>query len=328
MKKIAILCSGGDSQGMNTAVKTVVNMANVHGIKVMGVKRGYQGLIENDMHEVTDEEVLNIGNLGGAYLKVARCKDFLTYAGVKKGYDVLVKNKIECLIVIGGDGTYKGAMELAKLGAKIIALPGTIDNDLFYSERTLGFDTAVNNAVNAIENIRQTMEANNRASVCEVMGRGCGDIALNVGVAVGAHSVVVREENGNINQVVADVSHCLKNGITSPVVVVSENCGVNINDLCKSIQEKCKVEARGTVIGYLQRGGTPSVFDKTFAVQLGICAIKNVIKSNYNIALGMQNKEIMEMKLFDAVNFKGLFNSNLYNDLRELYNLPLTKVVK
>lgn len=321
MKKIAILCSGGDSQGMNTAVKTVVNMANVHGIKVMGIKRGYQGLIENDMHQMTDDEVQNIGNLGGAYLKVARCKAFTTYAGVKKAYDVLQKNKIEALVVIGGDGTFRGAMELAKLGAKIIAIPGTIDNDLFYSERTLGFDTAVNNAVSAIENIRQTMEANNRCSICEVMGRDCGDIALYVGVAVGAHSVVVKEENGNVDSVVKDIKTVVKNGVKSPIIVVSENSGVDIEVLRKAIESKCKIEARSTVIGYLQRGGTPSVFDKTFAVQLGVSAVKCIIENKTNLALGMQNKDIIEMKLFDAVNYKILFNTKLYNDLRQLYNL-------
>ncbi len=321
MLKIAVLCSGGDSQGMNTCIQTIVNMAYVHGITVMGVRRGYQGLIENDLVELDREMVANIGCLGGCYLKVARCQEFRTPEGVQKGYEVLKNNRIDYLIVIGGDGSYRGAIELSRLGAKVITMPGTIDNDLFYTDRTLGFDTAVNNAVSAIDNIRQTMEANDRGLIVEVMGRACGHIALNVGVAVGAHSVAVREMNTTIDNIVSDVKQCLKNGITSPVVVVSEAVDYSIEDVRKAIEQECHIECRSSVIGYLQRGGKPSVFDRLYATQLGINAIELINKDVYNVALGIRNSNIFYMKLEDVYALKDEFNTMLFRQLRNLHNL-------
>lgn len=321
MIKIAVLCSGGDSQGMNTCVQTIVNMASVHGIMVMGVRRGFQGLIEDDLVELTRESVEHIGNLGGCFLKVSRCPEFKTPEGVKKGYDVLLKNRIDYLIVIGGDGSYRGAIELSELGAKVLTIPGTIDNDLFYTDRSLGFDTAVNNAVRAIDNIRQTMEANNRGLIVEVMGRNCGHIALNVGVIVGAHSLAVREVNTTIDDIVSDVKQCLQKGIVSPIVVVSEAVDYSIDEVKKAVEEKCGIECRSTVIGYLQRGGEPSVLDRLFAIQFGINAIELITKSVYNVALGVRNNNIFYMKLEDVYNLDDEFNKLLYRQLRNLHNL-------
>ncbi|HBP43778.1 MAG TPA: ATP-dependent 6-phosphofructokinase [Clostridiales bacterium] len=322
MLKIAVLCSGGDSQGMNTCIHTIVNMAAVHGIKVMGVRRGYQGLIENDLIELNSDMVANIACLGGCFLKVARCKEFRTKEGVQRGYEVLKQNGIDYLIVIGGDGSYRGAIELSQLGAKVITMPGTIDNDLFYTDRTLGFDTAVNNAVSAIDDIRQTMEANNRALIVEVMGRGCGHIALNVGVAVGAHSVAVKEMDTQISDIVADVKQCLNNGIdTPPVVVVSEAVDYSVDDVRNAIEKECGIECRTSVIGYLQRGGKPTVFDRLFATQLGINAIELINKDIYNVALGIRNNNIFYMKLEDVYALKDEFNKLLFRQLRNLHNL-------
>lgn len=321
MIKIAVLCSGGDSQGMNTCVKSIVDMASVYGIMVMGVRRGYQGLIDGDLIELTPESVKNIGKLGGCELKVSRCPEFRTPEGVKKGFETLQRNRIDYLIVIGGDGTFRGAIELGELGAKVIAIPGTIDNDLFYTDRTLGFDTAVNNAVSAIDNMRQTMDANNRGLIVEVMGRGCGHIALHSAVAVGANSLAVKEMNVTIEQVVSDVKQCLQNGETSPVVVVSEACDYTVDDVRIAIENECGIECRSCIIGYLQRGGTPSVFDRIFATQLGINAIKLIREGVAGVALGIRNSNIFYMKLQDVYNLKDEFNKLLYKQLRELHNL-------
>lgn len=322
MKKIGILCSGGDSQGMNTTIKVVANMCSFYGIEVIGINRGYQGLIENDINPLDNQEVFNIANLGGCYLQVARSQEFMTPQGLQKALDNLKNNEIEYLIVVGGNGSYMGAMTLAKHGVKVIGIPGTIDNDLFYTERTLGFDTAVNNAVSAIDNIRQTMEANNRTVVCEVMGRECGDIALNVGVAVQAHSVAVKELDTTISDIVKDVKKVLGSNVTkSPIVVISEALQYSVDDVRKALTKELGVETRGQIIGYLQRGGAPSVEDRTFATQLGIYSVELINKDIYNVALGIMNNRVFSMDLEKAVKAKREFNIELYNDLRQLYRL-------
>ncbi len=321
MIKIAVLCSGGDCQGMNACVQTIVNMASVHGIMVMGVRRGYQGLMENDFVELTRDSVANIGHLGGCFLKVARSEDFKKPEGVKLGYKNLVNNRIDYLIVIGGNGSFRGAIELSELGAKVIAIPGTIDNDLFYTDRTLGFDTAVNNAVSAIDNIRQTMEANDRGFIAEVMGRECGHIALNVAAAVGAHSCAVKEVPVTVADVVSDVKQCLAKGIKSPVVVISEACEFTANDVKSAIEKECGIECRSSVVGYVQRGGAPSVMDRLLAIQSGVMAIELIYKGIYNVALGIRNNNIFYMKLEEVYELDNEFNKVLYRQLRNLHNL-------
>ncbi len=322
MKRIGILCSGGDSQGMNTATKIIVNMCSVYGIEVMGIKRGYQGLLDNDMVLLTNELVENISNLGGAYLKVARSKEFQTKQGVLKAKKMLEQAGVEVLIIIGGNGSYRGALELTKVGVHVMCLPGTIDNDLFYTERTLGFDTAVNNAVRAIDDIRQTMEANNRAVVIEVMGRGCGDIALNVAVAVQAHSLAVMETNTTINDIVDDVHKCLKNGITqSPIVIISEAVEYSVQDVQEQLTQQLGIDNRGMVLSYLLRGGAPSVQDRTFATQLGIMCVELIFKNKTNLALGIKNNRVFAMDLKEAVEVKQDFNYEILTQLRNMYRL-------
>ena len=322
MKKVAILCSGGDSQGMNTAIKIIVNMSSVYNIEVVGIRRGFQGLIENDILPLNNDVVQNIYNLGGCFLKVSRCEAFKTPAGVKKGFDTLKKNKIDCLIVIGGNGSYRGAMELVELGANVIALPGTIDNDLYYTERTLGFDTAVNNAVNAIDNIRQTMDAQDHAVVIETMGRDCGNIALNVAVAVQAHSVAVKENNTKIKDIVSDVRKCLNNEVTaSPIIVMSEALDYTVDDVKAQLEKDLGIATRTTILGYLQRGGAPSVLDRTIATQMGISSIYLIKENKYNLALGIKDGEVFEIDLNTAVEAKRYFNFELLDQLKSLYKL-------
>lgn len=322
MKRIGILCSGGDSQGMNTATKIIVNMCSIYGLEVMGIKRGYQGLLEEDMEILTNEDVQNIANLGGSYLKVSRSKEFATSAGTKKAVAILNKHNISVLIIIGGNGSYRGALALNKLGVKVIALPGTIDNDLFYTERTLGFDTAVNNAVRAIDDIRQTMEANDRAIVLEVMGRECGDIALHTAVAVQAHSVALPETKTTINDIVDDVHKVLKSGVTkSPIVVVSEAVQFGVQEVEQQLQKQLKITTRGMNLSYLLRGGSPSVMDRTFATQLGILCVELINSNQTGVALGMENNQLFAMDLEKAVTMPKDFDFELYGRLRDLYKL-------
>lgn len=322
MKRIGILCSGGDSQGMNTATKIIVNMCSVYGLEVMGIRRGYQGLLEEDMSVLTNDDVQNISNLGGSFLKVARSKEFATPQGTQKAADILQEHNISVLIVIGGNGSYRGALALSKLGVKIIALPGTIDNDLFYTERTLGFDTAVNNAVRAIDDIRQTMEANDRAVVLEVMGRECGDIALHTAVAVQAHSVALPETKTTINEIVDDVHKVLKSKVTkSPVIILSEAVQFSVSDVEQQLHKQLKIDTRGMNLSYLLRGGAPSVMDRTFATQLGILSVELINSNQANVALGMENNQLFAMDLEKAVNMKKGFDYELHGRLRDLYKL-------
>lgn len=322
MKRIAILCSGGDSQGMNTTIKIIVNMCHIYGIEVLGIKRGFQGLLEEDIISLNNELVKDIANLGGCFLQVARSPEFAAAGGVEKSVKILEKHGIEYLIIIGGNGSYRGALELSEMGVKVLALPGTIDNDLFYTEKTLGFDTAVNNAVKAVDDIRQTMEANNRAVVLEVMGRFCGDIALNVAVAVQAHSVAVTEANVVIKDIVDDVKTCLESGVTtSPVVIISEAVDYSVEDVQKALEEQLGIETRGMVLSYLLRGGAPSVVDRKFATQLGILSVELISQNKYNLALGMADEKVFAMDLPKAQEYKQDFNYKLLTQLRSLYSL-------
>jgi len=322
MKRIAILCSGGDSQGMNTSIKTIVDMCSIYNIEVLGAWYGYKGLLEGNMHPLKPKDVVNIANLGGCYLRVARAPEFHSKEGVKKAAQVIRDNNIDCVVAIGGNGTFRGCMELIKEGINVIGIPGTIDNDLFYTERTLGFDTAVNNAVRAIDDIRQTMEANNRACVIEVMGRECGDIALSVAVAVQAHSVAVVEADSTIAGIVSDVKKCLEQGATkAPIVVISEACHFSIEDVQAALEKELNIDTRGMNLSYLLRGGAPSVEDRKLATSLGIMAVELVNKNKFNVALGVYNNRYFSLDFKKAVAVEQEFDFKLLQQLRELYRL-------
>ncbi len=321
MKKIAIVCSGGDCQGMNTAIKTIVNMCDFYDIKVVGVRYGFQGLIDNDIEELTNAVVNNIADQGGCYLKVSRSKGFYTKAGIEKSVKTLIDNKIDGVILIGGDGSYRGSLELVKRGIKIIVLPGTIDNDLFYTERTLGFDTAVNNAVAAVDNMRQTMEANDRGFVVEAMGRRCGQLALQVAVAVSAHALGVLETGITLKELVDDVKRCVDKGVESPVIVISEGVSFSVKDVEELIQKKLKIQTRSAILGYIQRGGKPSVTDRLLATQFGVTALELLREGQSGLAVGIANNSIISVPIDVAVNTPATFNMELYNQLRALHRL-------
>lgn len=321
MERIAILCSGGDAQGMNTCIKTIVKICESHGVLPIAVNRGFQGLIENDFSFLNHEMVANIENLGGCFIKVSRCNDFRTAEGIRRGVNNLIKNKIDGLIVIGGNGSFKGVEVLSKHGIKCVAIPATIDNDLFYTDNSLGFDTAVNNSVSAIENIRQTMLANNRALVVEVMGRDCGSVALSTALAVSAHSVSTKELKRTPKDIIKDLRHVTEFGIVSPVVIVSEKQEYNAQDIADEIEKELGIETRACVLGYIQRGGMPSVTDRILAIKWGIKSVEMLIEGKYGFALGIKDGHQITIPIEEANRVKQVFDNESYMALRKLYNL-------
>ena len=321
MERIAVLCSGGDSQGMNTCIKTIVKICESHGIVPIAVNRGFQGLIENDFSFLNHEMVANIDNLGGCYIKTSRCKEFETSVGIKKGVKNLQKNKIDGLIVIGGNGSFKGVEELVNEGVKCIAIPATIDNDLFYTDNSLGFDTAVNNCVNAIENIRQSMLANDRALVVEVMGRDCGNIALTTAFVTASHSVSTKELKRSVKDIVKDIRKVVSFGIKSPVVVMSEHLPYTVDEVGSEITKQLGIETRTAILGYIQRGGAPSVTDKLLAIKWGIESVEMLLAGKSGYALAVKGNNVFATTIQEANRVKQNFPIDTYKNLRKLYNL-------
>ncbi len=321
MRKIGILCSGGDCPGMNACIKAVVHTCTSNEIEVIGINRGYQGLIENDVRPIGMLEVANIETIGGSILKTSRSSEFMTPEGFKQAVSNLKENGIEGLIVIGGNGSFRGCRDLVNAGINVIGIPGTIDNDLFYTERSLGFDTAVQQAVETITDIKQCMYANDRAVVFKCMGRHCGDIALHAAISVEADSIAVAEINYSISEVVRDVKNSLKNGVTSPVVVMSEGSPIDMEELVFEIQSQVHLTTRGVEIGYLQRGGSPTYYDRMLAVRWGLLAVDLLRQDMTNLALGVKNDKIFSCPLIEVENVLQEFRIDMLNDLRTLHGL-------
>lgn len=312
MKNIAILTSGGDSQGMNAYISKLVNLLVKNKYNAYGIMRGFQGLLDEDFIKLDTKFVDNISFLGGSVLKTARCKEFYLDSGVKKGYDILKKHKIDVLVVLGGNGSFTGAINLYKLGMKVICIPGTVDNDLFYSDISLGFDSAVNNAVEAIEKIKQTMLSNNRGVIVEVMGRNCGNIALNTALSTNANALIINEDKKSIKNCTNFVKNAIENGVLSPLVVVQENI-LDGQKLASTYEKKFKKQFKFEKIGYIQRGGEPTVKDKIFANLLAIQTMNNILNGETNIAIGMQKENIFNFPLDNILSAESNFNKNLYD---------------
>ena len=312
IRKIAVLTSGGDCQGMNACLNIIVKMAEFNYISVYGVKNGYQGLIDDDIVELKYNDVRNISHLGGTVLKSARSQEFMTLEGQKKAAKNLKAREIDALIVIGGDGSFRGVMALNSLGVKTAAIPGTIDNDLHFTESTLGFDTAVNVAANAIESIKQTMAALDRCSVIEVMGRNCGSIALYSAAACCAEVVVLQEKPFTRRKIVRAIKRAKDRGIDSPTVVVAENL-FDIKELAKDIETTLGIETKTSVLGYIQRGGAPSVADRILAMQYGVKAIELLVSGKFNRAIGIKNGKIIDVSMEAAIDTNSNFNEILFD---------------
>ena len=317
-KTIAVLTSGGDAPGMNAAVRAVARAALSKGIKVYGVRRGYNGLLNGDVFEMNLRSVSDILSKGGTVLYTARSPEFNTKEGVKKAADNCRKLGIDGVVVIGGDGSFRGARDLTGEGIPCIGVPGTIDNDISSSDYTIGFDTAMNTAMEMIDKIRDTAQSHDRCSVVEVMGRRCGDIALEVGIAIGASAILVPEVPYDLKKDVIDV--LLKNRETGKkhfIIVVAEGIG-GIDGIVKEIEAQTGIETRGTVLGHVQRGGSPTLRDRVVASRMGYRAVELLEEGQSNRVVVLKDNHIVDYDISEALAMKKQFNTKLFNIAHEI----------
>jgi len=300
-KTIAVLTSGGDAPGMNAAIRAVVRTAYANGITTVGVKRGYNGLINNDMHELTVSDVTGLTGLGGTVLYTARSEDFQTEAGIQRAVKSCEYMGIDAVIIIGGDGSFRGALELSKHGIPTIGIPGTIDNDIACTNYTIGFDTAANTAIEAIDKLRDTMQSHERCSVVEVMGRRAGHLAVYVGIATGAIAILVPERPYDIETDIVDKIQSGKlHGRTHNIVIVAEGVGAS-SELARTIEAKTKMETRETILGHIQRGGSPTARDRVTASRLGRHAVETLVEGRINRVVGIQEGDMRDYDIAEAL---------------------------
>ena len=301
MKSIAVLTSGGDAPGMNPAVRAVVRTACQRGIKVYGVDRGYTGLINGDIHEMNLRSVSDIITRGGTILYSARCPEFKTEEGLQKAVATCKKFGIDGMVIIGGDGSFRGARDLSLRGIPCIGLPGTIDNDISCTDYTIGYDTCLNTIVQMVDRIRDTSESHDRCTVVEVMGRGAGYLALEAGIAVGATSIIVPEVEYDIERdVIARIREFQKTGKKHFVVIVAEGVG-GTAEIAKKIETETGVESRATILGHVQRGGSPTARDRIMASQMGSRAVDLLTQGIGNRVVGIRDNKIVDFDIFEAL---------------------------
>ncbi|MDF2546346.1 MAG: 6-phosphofructokinase [Anaerosolibacter sp.] len=311
MRKIGVLTSGGDSPGMNAAIRAVVRSAIYHDLKVVGIKRGYEGLINGDIEEMNLSSVADIIHRGGTMLRTARSEEFRTEKGFNKALNVISIFGIEGIVVIGGDGSFKGAEKLSQAGVKAVGLPGTIDNDLAYTDYTIGFDTAVNTVVNAISNIRDTSTSHGRANIVEVMGRHCGDIALHAGLAGGAESIIVPEEPFTIDEICKRLIQGKNRGKLHSIIILAEGVLGDPNELAKAIVDKTGADTRVTTLGHIQRGGSPTAFDRNLASRMGGRAVQLMLENKSSRVVGIKGSEIIDLDISEALSIKKEINKDM-----------------
>ena len=301
MKSIAVLTSGGDAPGMNPAVRAVVRTACQRGIKVYGVDRGYTGLINGDIHEMNLRSVSDIITRGGTILYSARCPEFKTEEGLQKADSNCKKFGIDGMVIIGGDGSFRGARDLSLRGIPCIGLPGTIDNDISCTDYTIGYDTCLNTIVQMVDRIRDTSESHDRCTVVEVMGRGAGYLALEAGIAVGATSIIVPEVEYDIERdVIARIREFQKTGKKHFIVIVAEGVG-GTAEIAKKIEAETGVESRATILGHVQRGGSPTARDRIMASQMGSRAVDLLTQGIGNRVVGIRDNKIVDFDIFEAL---------------------------
>lgn len=318
MNKIAVLTSGGDAPGMNACVRAVVRTALNFGFDVYGIERGYQGLVEGDVYQLSTKSVSDIIQRGGTFLRSARCPEFVDISVQQKAAEVLAAYGIEGLVVIGGDGSFRGAQALSRnFGINVIGIPGTIDNDLGYTDFTLGFDTAVNTVIWAINSLRDTMHAHDRVSILQVMGRHCGDIALYSAITGGAEYVLVPEVPYDIEEIAKSLRKTKVKGKTSNMIIFAEGAGDSMAFMSK-LQELTDMDIKYTSLGHIQRGGAPSMRDRLLAAKWGIHAVELLRDGKDCIATGIKNDCITDVPFEDVFNVKKEFDIDLYNKLKLL----------
>lgn len=311
MNTIGVLTSGGDAPGMNAAVRAVVRTAIAMGMKVKGIRRGYNGLIEGDIIDLDVRSVSDIIHRGGTVLYTARSPRFKTEEGMKEAIDNCKKHGIEGIVVIGGDGSYRGARDLSLRGIPCVGVPGTIDNDISSTEYTIGFDTAMNTAMEMVDKIRDTAQSHDRCSVVEVMGRRAGYLALQAGIAVGATAVLVPEVEFKIEDVIEKILSTKRTGKKHFIVVVAEGVG-GVEEIAKKIEAETGVETRATILGHVQRGGNPTVRDRVMATEMGYAAVKLLKDGIGNRVIGWKKGEIVNYDIYEALNMKKPFDNEMY----------------
>jgi len=317
MKRIGVLTSGGDSPGMNAAVRAVVRKAIYHDVEVYGVYHGYSGLISGHIEKLELGSVGDIIHRGGTKLYSARCPEFRTLEGQMQGIEQLKKFGIEGLVVIGGDGSYQGAKKLTEHGYPCIGVPGTIDNDIPGTDFTIGFDTALNTVIDAIDKIRDTATSHERTYVIEVMGRHAGDIALWAGLADGAETILVPEVDFDMQDIIARLKRGHERGKKHSIIVVAEGVG-SAKEIGKNIEEATSLDTRVTVLGHVQRGGSPSAFDRVLASRLGARAVELLLEGQGGRCVGIQNNKLVDHDIIEALAQKHTIDEDMYRLSQEL----------
>lgn len=317
MKTIGILTSGGDAPGMNAAIRAIARTAFEEGLRVKGIRFGYDGLMNGDIYEMNVSSVADIIQKGGTILGSARSEEFQTPEGQAQAVRVLKQFGIEGLVVIGGNGSFQGAAALHNLGIHTIGIPGTIDNDLGYTDYTIGFHTAVETVIESIGKLRDTSNSHGRANIIEVMGRDCGDIALYAGLAGGAESIIVPEHSFAIEEITDRIERGRKRGKRHHIIVVAEGVGEPYS-MRAAIEQRTGVETKITILGHLQRGGSPSFTDAKLGSMMGYKAVKALLAGSSSVAVGVHGDEIFTMPILDAIKVPHEFNEELYEMARVL----------
>ena len=313
MERIAVLTSGGDAPGMNTCVRAVVRTALNNKMDIYGVERGYAGLVRGEIIRLGTRSVSDMIHKGGTFLKTARCPEFTDIEVQRKAFEALSAYGIEGLVVIGGDGTFRGAKALSEnFGIKVMGIPGTIDNDLAYTDYTVGFDTAVNTVLWAINNLRDTMHSHDRVSLLEVMGRHCGDIALYAGTAGGAEYILVPEVPYSLDEIASKIKRSYLRGKTSNMIILAEGAG-DRDEIAKEIQQKSGISVKVNNFGYIQRGGSPNMADRILAARFGYKAVELLRDDKPSCAIGIKNNKVITVTFDEVESSKKDFDKRLYN---------------
>lgn len=311
IQSIGVLTSGGDAPGMNAAVRAVVRAGIYNNLKVYGVQKGYEGLLNGYIEEMTIRSVGDIIQKGGTILQTARSKEFSTQAGIEKAHTMAKVFGIDALVVIGGDGSFRGAKDLSQVGMNVIGIPGTIDNDIACTEYTIGYDTAMNTVLDAIDKIRDTSYSHERCSVLEVMGRHAGWIAINCGIAGGAEAIILPEKEVNIDKdIILPIIDGRNRGKKHYLVIVAEGVGGAV-EIAKYIEEKTQIVSRATILGYIQRGGTPTIKDRVTASQMGAHAVNLLMQGKQNRVVAIQNGKLTDIDINEALNMKKSIDEDL-----------------